>query len=161
MSRIRRSREISIHSLIFVALLAVVPGLAFAQSGSVEIPENARVKGYGSGWEYDRGFRTVDGACVAIEVPAKAYPTNALYGRGWGCVRGYREVNEACAAINVPPNAYLNSSGDQWKCDRGYRAIDEACVAVKVPEKAHLDYSGHGWDCNRPYREEQNRCVLL
>jgi hypothetical protein len=130
MSRIRRSRDISIHTVIFAALLTAVSGLVFAQSGSVEIPENARAKSYGIGWECVRGFRTVDAACVAIDVPANAHPTNASYGRGWECDRGYREVEEACAPIELPPNAYLNSYGDKWKCDRGYRVVDKICVAV-------------------------------
>ncbi|MEN8801112.1 MAG: ABC transporter substrate-binding protein [Thiogranum sp.] len=36
----------------------------FAQSGSVEMPENACAKSYGNGWECDKGCRGVDETCL-------------------------------------------------------------------------------------------------
>jgi hypothetical protein len=137
MSKIRQAPAISIHSLILLTLLAAMHGLVFAQSYSVELPENARAKSYGSGWERGRGFREDNGTCAAIGVPADAYPTNSRSGNGWKCDRGYRKVNEACPFIKVPPNAYLNTSGDRWRCNRGYRAVDETCVAIPVPANGY------------------------
>ncbi len=121
MRRIRRPRAISIHGLIFLALLAAAPGTVFAQAGSIAMPENARAKAYGSGWECDLGYRKINEACAPIKVPANAYPTSTSYGRGWECGRGYREVDETCAAVKVPANAYLSASGDGWEFGRGYR----------------------------------------
>jgi hypothetical protein len=121
MSKIRPPRDMSIHCLILLALLAAVPGLVLAQNGNDMVPENAHAKSYGDGWECDRGYREVDKVCVAIKVPANAYPTNTSYGRGWECIRGYLEVDEACAAIKVPPNAYVSSSGDSWSGVSGGR----------------------------------------
>lgn len=51
MSRMRRSRAVFIHALILLAILAAAPGVVFAQGGSVGMPENARAKSFGSGWE--------------------------------------------------------------------------------------------------------------
>ena len=151
MNNTRRPRDIFMHALILLALLAAVPGLLFAQAGSVEIPENARAKTYGDVWECDRGYREVEKACVAIEVPANAYPTSTSYGSGWECVWGYREVDETCVAIDVPPHAYLDASGDRWKCSRGYQMADGACVVVKVPPNGYLAESsyGPGGECDR------------
>ena len=88
----RRPRVISIHSLIFLASLAAAPGVVFAQGGSVGMPENARVKSYGSGWECNRGYREFNGACIAIKVPPNGYLNSS--GDGWKCDRGYRAVND-------------------------------------------------------------------
>ncbi len=163
MSKMRRPRDISAHSLILWALLAAVPGLVFAQGGTGDMPENAHAKSYGSGWRCDKGYRAVDEACVAIKVPANAYLANTSYGRGWECGRGYREVDEACTAVKVPANAYLGSSGDSWRCDRGYREVNDACVAIKVPASAYLTNTsfGSGWECGRGYREVDEACVAI
>lgn len=163
MSRMRRPRAISIHSLILLAALAAAHDVVFAQRDSVGMPENARAKSDGSGWECDRGYRELNGACAAVKAPANAYPTDTSYGRGWECDRGYREVDETCVAVKVPPNGYLadSSYGLGWKCDRGYRAVDEACIALKLPDNAHIDYSGNDWDCNRLYWKQQDSCIPL
>ena len=144
MRRAQPPRASSIRWLIFLALLAAAPGAVFAQGGSLEVPENASAKTYGSGWECDPGYREIDEACAAVKVPANAYPTNKPYGRGWVCGRGFREVGETCAAIEVPANAYLNSSGDKWECERGYRDVGGACDAIKVPEKGFLTNTSYG-----------------
>ena len=144
MSRTVRRRAISIHSLIFLALLAATPSVVFAQSSSVGIPENASAKSYGSGWQCDRGYREADGVCGAIEVPAHAYAFDTSYGRGWECGRGYQEHNETCTAVAVPQNAYLNASGDSWECNRSYLQVGEACAAIEVPANGYLTDTAHG-----------------
>ena len=161
MRRMRRHRTLLIHALILLAFLATRPGVALAQDGVAEIPENAHAKSYGSGWECDHGYRASDEACVAVKVPENGYLAASAYGPGWQCDRGYRAVDEACVAIKVPENGYLADSGygPGWQCDRGYQALDEACVAVKVPENAHIDLFGDGWECNPPYRKKQDSCT--
>ena len=160
MSRLRRPPVIFIFSLFVLALVAVALGVVNAQSGSVRVPDNAHATGYGSGWECDRGYRQVKGACAAVKLPANAYLKNSTFGNGWECNWGYRQVDKSCVAIKVPLNAYLNSFGDSWKCDRGYRAHREACVVVKVSMNAHLNFSGNDWECNRPYKRQQEKCAL-
>jgi hypothetical protein len=78
MSRMRRPRTNSLHFLILLALLATAPGVVFAQVASIGMPENSHARSYGSGWECDRGYRAVDEACVAVKVPANAYPRRML-----------------------------------------------------------------------------------
>ncbi|MDH3579400.1 MAG: hypothetical protein OEM91_02080, partial [Hyphomicrobiales bacterium] len=137
MSRMQRIHATYIFSLLFIALLAITPSVVAAQSIPVGMPENARAKTYGGGWECERGFREANGTCATVKVPANAYLTDTSYGRAWECERGFREVSEACAAIKVPSHAYLDSAGDGWKCDRGYRKVEEACVAVKIPANGY------------------------
>jgi hypothetical protein len=95
MSRMRRPRAISIHSLILFALLVAAPGVVFAQSGSVGMPENARAKSYGSGWECGRGYRAVNEACVAVKVPKNAHLDYS--GNDWDCNEPYRKRQDRCA----------------------------------------------------------------
>ena len=67
---------------------------------SIDVPAQAYLNTLGDGWECGRGYhaavagRAVAGAavagCVAINVPANGYLTNASYGSGWACDRGYR-----------------------------------------------------------------------
>ena len=102
MNVLDRSGARCICSLILLALLATAPAVAFAQSSTVGVPENARAKAYGSGWECDPGYREVNGGCAGVEIPANAYPTNESYGSGWECDRGFRQLDETCVAINVP-----------------------------------------------------------
>jgi hypothetical protein len=151
MSRLRRPHAIFIHSLILLAFLAAASGVVSAQSTSVGMPENARARGHGSGWECVQGHREVDGACAAVKVPENAYPTNRSYGRGWECGHGFREIDAICAAIEVPATAYLNASGDGWECDRGYRKVDETCAAIRMPANAYLNASGGS--CERIHGE--------
>lgn len=164
MITMRRPHSMSIQLLIFLALLVAVPGHVLALGRSVEMPKNASATRYGSGWECDRGYREAKGACIAVKVPANAYPTDTPYGRAWECRRGYQETDEACVAIKVPSNAYLNATArDGWTCDRGYRPLDGACVAIKVPQNGYLmDASyGPGWACDRGYREDGEACVAI
>ncbi|MEO1019550.1 MAG: hypothetical protein AAFY56_17955, partial [Pseudomonadota bacterium] len=106
---------------MLVAGLMAVALIASAQSSAANIPENARAKAYGDGWECEAGFREREGACAAISIPENAYPTGRPYGSGWECRRGFSEYEGACGAIEVPANGFLNASGVNWDCFRGYR----------------------------------------
>jgi hypothetical protein len=145
--------------VLLLALLLALPAPVSAQSGGVTIPENARAKGYGSGWECDRGYRVVGKECLAAQIPENAFSTNSTFGNGWECSWGYQLNKKACEAIKVPANAYLNSFGDKWKCHRCYRLVAEQCVVVELPESAHLDFSGNDWECNRPFRKQRDKCA--
>ncbi len=106
------------HAMYFVFLL-VFAWPVFAQSG---IPENAKAKSYGDGWECNSGFRIDGEICVAVMVPEHAFATNRTYGAGWECLHGFVESPEAtCIAVVVPNGAYLEPSGKSWRCARGYR----------------------------------------
>jgi hypothetical protein len=104
-----RPHAMSIHPLIFLALLVAVPGHVFAQGGSVEMPENARAKSYGGGWECDRGYREDNGACAAIKVPANAYLNSS--GDRWTCDRAHLiavstyKVDDSPASFPAKPPA--------------------------------------------------------
>ena len=89
MRRIGRLRAVSIHSLVLLAILAVMPGDLFAQASPIGIPENAHSKSYGGGWECNRGYRQVNRACSVIKLPTNAYLTDSSYGQGWECSWGY------------------------------------------------------------------------
>ena len=80
MRKMQQVPATSIRVLVLLALMAAAPGLVFSQGGSIELPENARAKSYGSGWECERGYRKDNGACTAVGVPANAYLTNTSYG---------------------------------------------------------------------------------
>ena len=75
MFRMRRTRRICTHARILLAFLGAVPGLVYAQGGSVEVPGNARAKSDGNGWGCDKGYREVDGTCpIAMLASADAAP---------------------------------------------------------------------------------------
>jgi hypothetical protein len=103
-------RNSSHTPLILMLAFALWPGIAAAQGDAAAAPLNAHMKRYGSGWECDRGYREVNAACAAVEVPPNAYLADSSYGRGWECDRGYRQVNEGCTLVEVPPNAHLADS---------------------------------------------------
>ena len=119
--------------MTLIGFLMTAPGDVSAMKNSAGMPKNAHAKEYGSGWSCDRGYREVKGRCIAVKVPANAYPTDTSFSRGWECGRGFRDIKDACVAIKVRTNGYLNSSGDRWECNRGFREVDEACIAIKVP----------------------------
>jgi hypothetical protein len=56
MRKMQQVHATSIRLLVLLALMVAAPGLVFSQGGSVELPENARAKSYGSGWECDQAF---------------------------------------------------------------------------------------------------------
>jgi len=104
---------------ILVLAVALWPGIAAAQGDAATVPLNAEMTRHGSGWKCDRGYREVNAACAAVEVPPNAYLADSSYGRGWECDRGHRQVNEGCTLVEVPPNGFLSFSGRDWECDRG------------------------------------------
>jgi phospholipid transport system substrate-binding protein len=65
MFRMRQTRVVLIHSRILLLLLGAVPGLVFAQGGSIEVPENTRAKSDGNGGACDKGYRAIDETCLA------------------------------------------------------------------------------------------------
>ena len=88
MGRMRRHSAVLICGPVLFAFLATISGVSPAHDRSAEIPgaerpENAHAKRYGVGWECDYGYRAVDGACVAIRVPANGYLFDSSYGPGW------------------------------------------------------------------------------
>ena len=84
---------------LFLALLALGPGAAFAAGASAGMPRNAHAKSYGPGWECNMGYREVDKACAAVKVPANGYVVDATFGRGWQCPleRDYTKYSEIMA----------------------------------------------------------------
>src|SRR5918996_2279466 len=124
----RRRSAVLAHPLILLALLATAAGVSQAQDGPAAIPGNAHAKRYGGGWECDHGYRAVDGACLAISVPANGYLADSAYGSGWRCDRGYQAVDDACVALQVPDNAHIDLSGNGWACNPSYRKRQNECI---------------------------------
>ena len=95
MRKMQQVHATSIRMLVLLALMAAAPGLVFSQGGSVELPENARAKSYGSGWECERGYREDNGACIAVIVAENAHLDSS--GNDWECNRSYRKKQGKCA----------------------------------------------------------------
>ena len=87
--------------MTLIGFLMTAPGDVSAMKNSAGMPKNAHAKEYGSGWSCDRGYREVKGRCIAVKVPANAYPTDTSFSRGWECGRGFRDIKDACVAIKV------------------------------------------------------------
>jgi hypothetical protein len=163
MTSFLRSRAVFIVSLFVFALLMIAVGEQGARGDTGPIPENARAKGYGTGWECNRGYSLVKGACTAVTIPANAYPAGTSFGQGWQCNHGFKAAGEACVAIKILANAYLQPSGDSWHCERTYRKVDDTCMAVAVPLNGYLADSayGLGWKCERGFQAVDEACVAL
>lgn len=164
MIRRLQPHTIVIRLFLLSMVFAAVPYHVPANEVLGAIPENASSTKYGSGWLCDRGHREVSGKCIALNLPANAYPTYESYGRGWECNRGYRKEGKTCVEVKIPQNAYLDSpAGHRWKCDRGYRAVNEACVKIKVPRNGYLSDSayGSGWKCDRGFQAVEETCLAL
>ncbi len=139
---------------LLIVLLASLAMPSLAQDGTGPAPESAQDRRHGSGWDCDPGHRIADGTCVALDMPANAYPTGRSYGTGRACLHGYREVRGAsCEAVAIVANAFLDASGLSWNRDRGYRKQADACALIEVPENAYLADRGigAGWECDRAY----------
>src|SRR5215831_10154106 len=54
---------------------------------TVQIPENAELNIYGSGWTCQRGYYNAGGRCLAVQIPENAELN--IYGSGWTCKHGY------------------------------------------------------------------------
>lgn len=112
---------------------AAYSSAVLAQVRSGHLPENASASRYGRQWTCDQGYRESKGSCIAVEVPANAYPTDASYALGWRCNWGYRKSGGSCLAVKPPANAHLRSAqGDTWQCDRGFRMAGDGCVVIDV-----------------------------
>jgi len=134
-------------------LLIVLPaGLAMpslAQDGTGPAPENAQDRRHGGGCDCDPGYRIADGTCVALDMPANAYPTGRSSGTGRACLHGYREVRGAtCEPVAIPANAFLHASDLIWNCERGYRKQADACAVIDVPETRISPTAGSERDGN-------------
>jgi hypothetical protein len=88
-------------ALRYAATLALVLMLvppAGAQP-STAVPENARARAYGGGWNCVYGFREERGACAGVVVPANGHLT--ARGNDWECNRLFRKVDGACAPLRA------------------------------------------------------------
>lgn len=141
-----------------ILVLGLICG-AFPTTSFAQVPMNAHKVAWGKGWECDRGFYEVRGACSKIVVPANARVDYT--GHAWECDRGYRRSVNQCAKVEVPEHASLDYTGHGWECDRGYRRSGAQCAAVAVPQNASLDYTGHSWECDRGYQRGGGRCVAV
>ena len=148
---------------LFLVSLGVLFSLAlpaFAQS----MPENAKSKTYGDGWECIVGYRIIEESCVAIEVPQNAYATRRTFGHGWKCYHGFREIDgTACLAVEVPDGGYLDSSGERWNCLRGYAKLEDSCREIVLPENAFLvdNSDGSKWACGRGFEIKGDNCTAI
>ena len=150
-------------ALTALALFAIVLGERHAHGDPGPIPENAREKGYGTGWECKPGYLLKDGACAAVVVPENAYAASTSFSPGWMCARGFLSDGNACKGIEIPDNAYLSPTGSGWNCARGYRKHDQGCAKIDVPQNGYLDNSpyGSGWKCDRGYRPVGELCAPI
>ena len=65
----------------------------------MEVPPNAHIDVFGSGWECDQGFRRVGNGCEPVEVPPNAHID--VFGSGWECDQGFRRVGNGCGDSKV------------------------------------------------------------
>lgn len=148
--------------LICALFLFAAP--AFAQSVALTIPENARAKTYGDGWNCNRGYRRDGDVCVVVIVPENAYQTNLTYGSGWECLHGFRAgVDGDCIAVIVPDGGFLDPSGEQWNCLRGYLKVADHCQEIVLPENAYLSDEPYGppWTCKRGFEAKEDVCSAI
>lgn len=145
-------------SLLSVLLLIALP--AFAQF----IPDNARAKTFGKGWECNAGFRPSEGRCDEIVLPQNAYATNRTYGRGWECHHGFRVFDKIdCRAVFVPDGGFLDSTGERWRCTRGFAKVNETCQKIVLPANAYLSDTSRGsaWTCGRGFEVKDDGCAEI
>ncbi len=137
---------------------------AFAQSTTQSVPENAKAKSYGDGWECNIGYRLRGDACTAVIVPENAYETNRTYGPGWNCHHGFRESDDAtCVAVVVPEGGFLDPSGERWDCLRGFLKVGNTCQEVILPDNAYLSETSYrsAWECDRGFEVSGDLCVAI
>ena len=119
MSLAKRPRAWFVCLLPFLLTTLAMAPAAWSQNDPAGRPRNSHLRGFGNGWECDRGYTQIEGSCVAISVPAHAFLDS--FGDGWECDRGYREVEEACEAVVVPARGLLDFTGHGWTCSRGFQ----------------------------------------
>ena len=123
--------------ILFALLIA---GPVFAQGHSVGMPEHASPERYGSGWECDRGYREINGTCIAVKVPADAY---------WGAqtqrslqnfkIGGHKFPRPMIKAFGIVKKAAAMTNQelgklDAKKCEWIVQACDEV-IAGKLDER--------------------------
>jgi hypothetical protein len=131
------AKHLSSIVCLATVFFGVVPITAHAQSPNSTIPDNARARSYGSGWECNRGFRETAERCVTVDVPANAYLSPE--GTSWTCDRGFRAEGAKCVSVQVPAHGYaVDARYDKgWRCNRGYRIVGERCVQLEIPANAY------------------------
>ena len=68
---------------------------------AVQIPQNAELDVFGTGWACRRGFRNLDGKCVVVQIPENA-TTGCLWNR-MGLQTGISESRrQVCCGSNSP-----------------------------------------------------------
>jgi hypothetical protein len=97
MIKMRRPFILPMYSLIFLMLLAAVPGHVLARDPSVAMPEHVGAKRYGTGGECDRGYRAAREDCVPVKIPENADLDYS--GTDWECNEPYRKRQGKCARI--------------------------------------------------------------
>ncbi len=130
------------------------PAAAPAREGGM--PANSELDYSGKSWVCKRGFRPLNGECIAVQIPQNAELD--YYGRDWTCKRGFRRLNDGCQVVSIPANAELDYYGRDWTCKRGYRRAGDGCELVQIPQNAELDYYGRDWTCKRGFRRVGDTC---
>lgn len=165
-SRAVRRLAMPFRGFLALALVAFVATAwpLFAQAQVARMPDNAKPKSYGGGWECLRGFRQDGDGCVAIVLPDNAYATNRTYGAGWECLHGFREVGGTmCVKVDVPEGGYLDPSGTSWRCHRGYMRVDDLCEQIILPPNSYLADGSFGsvWLCDRGFEVDGETCAPI
>ena len=62
-----------------------------------------------------------DGECVAVKMPAFAYPTRRRHGTGRRCARGFEALEARCVMIDLPENPHLDRTGNCWQFNQWFQ----------------------------------------
>ena len=149
-------------SLALLILVTAVGGSG-AQQLSEGIPDNARKKSYGDGWECIRGYNEVKGACAKIVIPKNAFPTGSSYGESGNAGAAIKHPGVAARKLLYRKMDTSTPMAMAGGCNRGYRKTSEDCKPVEVPANAFLVNSayGSGWECERGFRAVGKVCVVV
>ena len=110
MSDMRR-RKIFSHTWVLLAIAAVAPSLSHAQGSAGGLPEHARARAYGSGWECEPGYqkskRSVHGDRVAGQRVSDDQRFRERLGVRAGLSSGRKKLRRGRAAAatrtSIPP----------------------------------------------------------
>ena len=83
MDTLEKLPRIIILNFIFLAFFTITQNFVYSQNTSANLPKNAHLSIYGTGWDCDIGYREIDNICEAIDLPENAYFTGSDFGRGW------------------------------------------------------------------------------
>ena len=89
-------RTRSHQSLMLLLAFVFWRGVAAIQNHAADMPLNAHLKRYGSGWECDRGYRENGAACTAVGAGADAVRTCS--GRALGAHGASDHERDGCGA---------------------------------------------------------------